>query len=144
MARRRFLVQTASLVAAPLVARAQAPSAKIARIGYVSLRSGPSHLEDAFRQGLRELGYVDGQNVSIDYRWGDLKSDRVTAHAVDLTRLKVDVIVSTGGDEAAVAVTRTVTTIPVVVMSGDLQDGWPRRRPGPARRQRHRDQPARP
>ena len=81
----------------PLAAETQSPAGKTARIGYLSSRSGPSHLEEAFRQGLRELGYVEGQNIVIEYRWADFKPDRASALAAELVRLKVDVIVSTGG-----------------------------------------------
>ena len=58
-----------ALLAAPLAAEAQQPPGKTARIGYLTFRSGPSHLDEAFRQGLRELGYVEGQNIAIEYRW---------------------------------------------------------------------------
>ena len=57
---------TLGLLAAPLAGQAQQPPGKTARIGYVALRSGPSFLEDAFRQGLRELGYVEGHNITTD------------------------------------------------------------------------------
>jgi putative ABC transport system substrate-binding protein len=106
-------------VAAPLTAQAQQPSTKTARIGYVSLFSGPEHLEEAFRQGLRELGYVEGQNISVEYRWADWKPDRIPALAEELVRLKMDVIISTGGGTVtALAVKKAVKTIPVVFLTG--------------------------
>ena len=107
------------LLAAPLIAEAQQPSMKTARIGYVSLRSGPEHQEEAFRQGLRELGYVEGQNISVEYRWADWKPDRIPALAEELVRLKVDVIVSAGGGTVTVlAVKKATKTIPVVFVTG--------------------------
>ena len=107
------------LLAAPFAAQAQPPTPKPARIGYVSLRSGPAHLEEAFRQGLRELGHVEGQNISVEYRWADWKPDRVPALAEELVRLKVDVIVSAGGGSPTVrAVGKMVKTIPIVFLTG--------------------------
>lgn len=107
-------------VLAPLLtAGAQPPPGKTARIGYLAIRSGPSYLDEAFRHGLRELGYVEGQNISVEYRWADWKPDRLSTLAAELARLKVDVIVATGGIAAARAAKKTVTTIPVVFAVGD-------------------------
>ena len=103
----------------PLAAQAQQPTTKTALIGYLSFRSGPSFLDEAFRQGLRELGYVEGQNISIEYRWADWKPDRIPALAEEMVRLKVDVIVSTPGGPTALAVKKSVRTIPIVFTSGD-------------------------
>jgi len=111
------VILAVGLTLAPLAAQAQ--PGKIPRIGYLSLRSGPSSLDEAFQQGLRELGYVEGQNISVEYRWIDWKLDRVSALAAELTRLKVDVIVSTGGTATALAVKNAVKTVPVVFTSGD-------------------------
>ena len=107
------------LLVVPLAAQAQPPTTKTARIGYLSFRSGPSFLDEAFRQGLRELGYVEGQNISIEYRWADWKPDRVPALAEEMVRLKVDVIVTTPGGSTARAVKQAVRTIPVVFTAGD-------------------------
>ena len=109
-----------ALLARPVAADAQQqPTTKTARIGYVSLRSGPSHLEEAFREGLSELGYVEGQNISVEYRWADWKPDRIPALAEELVRLKVDIIVSAGGGGPTVrAVGKAVKTIPVVFLTG--------------------------
>jgi putative ABC transport system substrate-binding protein len=107
------------LVAAPLAAQAQPTPGKTARIGYLSFRSGPSHLEEAFRQGLRELGYVEGQNIVIEYRWANFKPDGASTLAAELVRLKVDVIVSTGGPVPALAAKRATKTIPIVFIAGD-------------------------
>jgi putative ABC transport system substrate-binding protein len=108
-----------ALLAPPLAAKAQQPPGKTPRIGYLTFRSGPSHLEEAFRQGLRELGYVEGQNIAIEYRWADFKPDRASTLAAELVRLKVDVIVSTGGPIPATAAKRATETIPIVFIAGD-------------------------
>ena len=106
-------------VAAPLAAQAQPTPGKTARIGYLSFRSGPSYLDEAFRQGLRELGYFEGQNVSVEYRWADFKPDRASTLAAELVRLNVNVIVSTGGPIPATAAKRATKTIPIVFTAGD-------------------------
>jgi putative ABC transport system substrate-binding protein len=108
-----------SILTAPIVVHTQQPPGKTAHIGYLSFRSGPSHAEEAFRQGLRELGYVEGQNLSIEFRWAGWKSDRASAQAAELARLKLDVIVSTGGNVMALAAKKAVKTIPVVFIAGD-------------------------
>jgi putative ABC transport system substrate-binding protein len=102
------------LLAAPLAAQAQPTPGKTARIGYLSSRSGPSYLEEAFRQGLRELGYFEGQNIAIEYRWAEFKPDRASTLAAELVRLNVNVIVSTGGPMPATAAKRATKTIPIV------------------------------
>jgi len=107
------------LLAAPLAAPAQPPLGKKAHIGYLSFRSGPSHLDEAFRQGLRELGYIEGQNISIEYRWADWKPDRLSASAAELVRLNVEVIVATPGGNVAPAARKATSTIPIVFTSGD-------------------------
>ena len=86
-----------SLLAAPLVAEAQ-QAAKIARIGYLSpnLATNP-HLREAFRQGLRDLGYVEGRNLVIEYRDAEGKLERLPALAAELVALKVDVILAEAG-----------------------------------------------
>jgi putative ABC transport system substrate-binding protein len=89
---------------------------KIARVGYLSAvdASAESNRSEAFRRALREAGYVEGQNVSIEYRYADGKVDRATELASDLVRLKADVIVVSGGDRMILAVKRA-TTLPTVM-----------------------------
>ena len=117
--RRLVCVLALSLLAAPLATQAQPTPGKTARIGYLAFRSGPSHLDEAFRQGLRDLGYVEGQNISIEYRWADFKPDRAAALAAELVRLEVDIIVTTVGSTTATAAQRATTTIPIVFESGN-------------------------
>src|SRR5215813_5587425 len=96
------------------LAEAQQPK-KIPRIGYLTNVSqfADSARYEAFRQGLRELGYVGGKNIVIEYRSGEGKSDRLPALVAELVRLKIDVIVSTGATVTRAAKEAT-TTIPIV------------------------------
>jgi putative tryptophan/tyrosine transport system substrate-binding protein len=115
MERRRFMeVIAGGLLAAPLTAEAQ-QAAKVARIGLLTtnLSTGP-HLRDAFRQGLRDLGYVEGRNVVIEYRDAEGKFERLPALAAELVALKVDVIFVGGGTRAALAAMQATKTIPIV------------------------------
>ena len=106
------VVLTLDLLAAPLAAEAQQP-AKIPRIGILRSGSPPDPFVEAFRQGLRELGYVEGRNISIEYRWAKGRNERLPDLAADLVRLKVDIIV-VGGFQA-LAAKRATTTIPIVM-----------------------------
>ncbi len=105
---------TLGLLAPPMAAAAQ-PPAKVARIGYLSAASLAvnAHMHEAFRQGLRDLGYVEGQNVVIERRSAEGKLERLPALAAELVGLKVDVIV-TGDTPAALAAKQTTSTIPIV------------------------------
>jgi putative ABC transport system substrate-binding protein len=112
--RRRFLAgTTAALLAAPLAAGAQ-QAAKVARIGFLltNLAASP-HWAEAFRQGLRGLGYIEGRNVVIEYRDAEGKPERFPALAAELVALKVDVIVAPP-TLAAVAAKQATKTIPIV------------------------------
>jgi putative tryptophan/tyrosine transport system substrate-binding protein len=106
------------LLAVPLSARAQ-PAGKIPRIGYLSQRSGPSPLDEAFREGLRELGYIEGTNLAVEYRWAGFNQDRLLALARDLVALKVDLIVATGGTATARAAKSVTSTTPILFTGGD-------------------------
>jgi putative tryptophan/tyrosine transport system substrate-binding protein len=118
MNRRAFLsILSGGLLAAPLAAEAQQPT-KIARIGYLSpnLATSP-HLREAFRQGLRDLGYVEGRNLVIEYRSAEGKAERLPALAAELVALKVDVIVVGGGAPAALTAKQATSTIPICFIS---------------------------
>jgi ABC-type uncharacterized transport system substrate-binding protein len=125
MDRRRFLlISLAGALAAPVAAGAQ-QAAKIARIGFLSLTLAPNpHLKEAFRQGLRDLGYVEGRNVVIEYRDAEGKLERLPALAAELVALKVDVILA-GGTPQALAAKKATRTLPIVfAAAGDpVTDG---------------------
>jgi len=111
MDRRAFIVALAGVLVAPLAAEAQG-ARKTARIGM--LASVPiDPFVEAFKEGLHEHGYVEGQNISIEYRWAEGKSERLRGLAADLVNLKVDVIVASS--QAAVAAKQATTTIPIVM-----------------------------
>ena len=103
------------LLAVAVIAAAQQPT-KIPRIGFLmstSPSAGSDRIE-AFRQGLRELGYVEGKNIIIEYRYAEGKYDRLPALAAELVRLKVDIIIS-GSEPATRAAKEATVTIPIVM-----------------------------
>jgi ABC-type uncharacterized transport system substrate-binding protein len=113
------------LLAALLVAEAQ-QAARVPRIGFLSLNRTPNlHLHAAFRQGLRDLGYVEGRNLAIEHRDAEGKVERLPALAAELVALKVDVIVTGGGTPTALAAKQATRTLPIVFASaGDpVTDG---------------------
>jgi len=115
MDRRAFLAGTgAVLLAAPLAAEAQ-QAGRVPRIGFLGTFAGPAF--DAFRQALRELGWVEGQNIAIDYRSAGGRLDRLPDVAAELVRLKVDIIVAEGTQGVAAAKNAT-ETIPIVMIAG--------------------------
>jgi ABC-type uncharacterized transport system substrate-binding protein len=117
MDRRSFIVTLAGgLLAAPLAAGAQ-PAGRVPRIGYLvgAAREQASHLVKPFENGLRDLGYVPGRDVMIEYRFADGKLERLPQLAQDLVRLKVDVIV-TGSNTHVIAAKQATTTIPIVMV----------------------------
>ena len=93
------------------------PPATVARIGYLSPRSGPSQIDQAFGQCLHEFGRVRGQGIAIEYRWAEGKPERLRDLAAELVRLRVDVLVA-DSMRAALAAKNATTTIPVVFAVG--------------------------
>jgi putative tryptophan/tyrosine transport system substrate-binding protein len=107
------------LLAVGVTAQAQQPT-KVPRIGYL-VASNPSPASariEAFRQGLRDLGYIEGQNLIIEYRYAEGKLDRLPELAAELVRLKVDAIFVTS-TSAVQAAKKATTTVPIVSVSGD-------------------------
>jgi putative ABC transport system substrate-binding protein len=116
MDRRAFIgTVTGALLAAPLAAGAQ-PAGKVPRVGYAFSRvsSEDQQVWDAMRQGLRELGYVEGQNIALEIRWADGRYERLPALVAELVRLKVDVLV-VGTTPGALAAKSATRTIPIVM-----------------------------
>ena len=105
-----------NLTLAPPAVEAQTQSEKVYRIGLLGTHSHSSHAKgvEALRAGLRDLGYVEGKNIAIEYRWAEGKYDRLPDLAAELVRLKVDVIVTTGGTPPALVAQQATTTIPIV------------------------------
>lgn len=128
LSRRRLLASFGALLAVlPLATLAQQQPPKMPRIGYlqpvVPQNNTSPFLED-FRQGLRDLGYVEGKNVQLEIRWGEGKLDRLAALAEELVRLKVDVIVAVSSP-SVLAAKRATRTIPIVmpISSDPVGDG---------------------
>jgi ABC-type uncharacterized transport system substrate-binding protein len=116
MDRRAFVTGPLAVVAAPLAVEAQEHQAgKIPRVGFVEAgsRSANQHFADAFRAGLHELGYVAGQNITVEERWAEGRAERFPDLLADLLRLKVDVIVQ-ASSPGAVAAKRSTTVVAVV------------------------------
>ena len=107
------------LLAAGVIAHAQQPS-KVLRIGYITLSSlaANSARRDAFLEGLHKLGYIEGQNVIIEYRYADSRADRLPELAAELVRLKVDIIVA-GGTQVNLVAKKATSTIPIVMLNSD-------------------------
>ena len=117
MRRRELLLIATAMLGAPTV-RAQQTAIPI--IGWLSSLS-PDRAEPflaAFRQGLRETGYVEGHNVTVEYRWAEGNYDRLPTLAVELVGRRVDVIATSGGDPSALAAKKATSTIPIVFVVG--------------------------
>jgi putative tryptophan/tyrosine transport system substrate-binding protein len=125
MKRREFITLIGAAAAWPLAARAQQGAMPV--IGYLSARSPKTDAPvlAAFRQGLSESGYIEGNNVTIEFRWGEGRYDVLPELAADLVRRRVSVIVTGGGTPPVLAAKAATTTIPVLfVTAGDpVQEG---------------------
>ena len=115
MRRRAFLAEMAVAVMGSSIARAEQPSGKIPRVGILTpAESAATPIFEAFRQGLRELGYVEGQNLVTESRYAEGREERLPELAAELVRLKVDVIVAPG-TAAIQAAQHATRTIPIVM-----------------------------
>src|SRR5438067_27641 len=117
MRRREFITGVATTSAWPLVARAQQPSPVV---GFLNGSSPATWapFATAFRTGLKEIGYIEGQNVSIEYRWAEGRAGPLPALAAELIDRKPAVIVAAGGDQAVLAAKNATTTTPILFISG--------------------------
>src|SRR5688572_17503893 len=119
MRRREFITLLGGAAAWPLAARGERLPPTIGYIGSRSL-AADAHLVDAFRSGLAEMGYADGRNATIDFRWAEGRFERLPELAAELVRRSVKVIVATGGTPTAIAAKAATAEIPIVfVMGGD-------------------------
>jgi putative tryptophan/tyrosine transport system substrate-binding protein len=139
MRRRQFITLLGgTAVGWPLRARAQ-PLPKIARIGFLGQTTQSSAVAlPRFRAGLRELGYIEGQNILIDFRWAEGDYARLVEYAAELVRLRVDILV-TYGTAGTLAAKQATKTVPIVmIVKWRCRCYRYRQKPRTARRQRDR------
>ena len=121
--RRQFLIAASALLAVPLPGLAQQPAPTLPRIGFLGVANPTAWAPrlDAFRAGLRDLGYVEGKNITIEFRFAEGKYDRLPELAAELVRLKVDVIV-THSVPGALAAKQATATNPIPVVMTNVAD----------------------
>src|SRR6478736_3027787 len=119
MRRREFITLVGGATAWPLAARAQQPAMPV--IGFLNSGSSEAYQDRlrGFRQGLKESGYSEGENVVVEYRWADNQIDRLSVLAAELVRRRVAVITAAGGPAAALAAKAATTTIPIVFSTAE-------------------------
>ena len=118
MRRRDFIAGIVGSAAWPLVVRAQQPAMPVIGFLHTGSPAPYAHLMAAFRQGLNELGYVEGRNVGIEYRWAEGQPNRIPAMAADLVRRQVNVIAVAGASGSVGAAKAATSTIPIVFSIG--------------------------
>jgi len=116
MRRRKFITLLGGVIAWPIATRAQQPAMPV--IGFLDGQSFDLHLMTAFRQALKDAGYIEGRNVAIYFRSANGQTDRLVTLAGDIVGRRVTVIVTAGGGAAALAAYAATTTIPIVFVSG--------------------------
>jgi ABC-type uncharacterized transport system substrate-binding protein len=119
MRRRAFITLLGGAAAWPPAAGAQQPALPV--IGFFDSRT-PDGLTDrlrGFRRGLKDSGYVESENVTVEYRWGENQADRLPALAAELVRRQVAVIVTSGGPAVSFAAKEATTTIPIVFLASE-------------------------
>jgi putative tryptophan/tyrosine transport system substrate-binding protein len=139
MQRRDFIKLVAgSVVTWPLAAGAQQPSMPV--IGFLNVTSPDAYRLRAFHQGLKEAGFVEGENVAVEYRWADNQIDRLQTLAAELVRRQVTLIVAGGGFRSSLAAKTETKSIPVLFVAGEDPVARSCHQPRKAGRQPDRDQ----